>query len=78
MAPGERVLYVVPVINRTPELTLDFAEVLLKDRPRVGGQECLSLGELFRSLGPLQVGVLGCFATTAAAYRRFLGESGLE
>ncbi len=72
-----RALRVFPFMNPIPELTLDFAEVRLNDRPRVGGKNA-SLGELFQSLRPLHVGVLDGFATTAEAYRRFLRERGLE
>ena len=48
--------------------TLDFEEITLKDLSRVGGKNA-SLGELFNSLKPKGIGVLGGFATTADAYR---------
>ena len=47
------------------------------DLPRVGAENS-SLGELFSALKPQGVGVLDGFATTADAYRRLLGMSGLE
>jgi pyruvate,water dikinase len=54
---------------RDPGLVVDFADVTLKDLGQVGGKNA-SLGEMFRSLRPLGVGVLDGFATTAGAYRR--------
>jgi pyruvate,water dikinase len=42
----------------------------------VGGKNA-SLGEMIRHLAPLGVRVPGGFATTAAAFRRFLAEAGL-
>jgi phosphoenolpyruvate synthase/pyruvate phosphate dikinase len=39
------------------EYVLDFAQITLKDLPRVGGKNA-SLGELFRALEPKGVGVL--------------------
>ena len=60
-----------------PEYVLDFAQITLKDLPRVGGKNA-SLGELFRALEPKGVGVLDGFATTAGAYRRLLAAGDLE
>ena len=57
--------------------TLDFDQITLKDVPRVGGKNA-SLGEMFNALRPQGVGVLDGFAITADAYRRLLGEGGLE
>lgn len=57
--------------------TLDFSQISLRDTPRVGGKNS-SLGQLFNTLGPLGVGVLDGFATTADAYRRLLAERELE
>jgi pyruvate,water dikinase len=58
------------------DFILDFDQISLRDVPRVGGKNA-SLGELFRDLRPLGVGVLDGFATTADAYRWFLDQSGL-
>lgn len=57
--------------------TLDFDQITLKDVPRVGGKNA-SLGEMFNALRPQGVGALDGFAITADAYRRLLGEGGLE
>jgi pyruvate,water dikinase len=57
--------------------TLDFAQLTLKDVPRVGGKNA-SLGQLWGALRPEGVGVLDGFATTADAYRRLLAENNLE
>jgi len=57
--------------------TLDFGQIGLKDRLRVGGKNA-SLGELFNALRPQGVGVLDGFATTADAYRSLLAEGQLE
>ncbi len=51
--------------------TRDFSQIGMADVPLVGGKNA-SLGELHRALAPRGVGVLDGFATTAAAYRRFL------
>jgi pyruvate,water dikinase len=56
---------------------LDFGEITLAGREQVGGKNS-SLGQLFNTLGPLGVGVLDGFATTAAAYRRLLATGRLE
>jgi pyruvate, water dikinase len=56
---------------------LDFAEITLKDLPRVGGKNA-SLGEMFRALKPKGVAVLDGFATTAHAYRHLLTTKGLD
>src|ERR1035437_3069122 len=61
----------------TLRYVLDFSEISLPDVPQVGGKNA-SLGELYRALKPKGVGVLDGFATTAEAYRRLLGASGLE
>jgi pyruvate,water dikinase len=55
---------------------LDFSRIALADLPRVGGKNA-SLGELLAALKPKGVNVLDGFATTAAAYRRLLGEHSL-
>jgi len=59
------------------QVVLEFAEITLKDLPRVGGKNA-SLGELFRHLKPHGVVVLDGFATTAVAYRRLLNTGGLD
>ena len=57
--------------------TLDFDQVSMKDVAKVGGKNA-SLGQLWRELRPLGVGVLDGFATTADAYRSLLAEDHLE
>lgn len=54
-----------------------FSDLGLSDLDQVGGKNA-SLGEMVRSLASAGVKVPGGFATTADAYRRFLGESGLD
>src|SRR5512147_739409 len=61
----------------TSDLALDFSDITIGDLGRVGGKNA-SLGELFRALRPLGVGVLDGFATTADAYRRLLATGGLD
>jgi pyruvate, water dikinase len=56
---------------------LRFAEIGLDDLGRVGGKNA-SLGELYRNLSPHGVRVPDGFAVTAAAYREFLRDGGLE
>jgi pyruvate,water dikinase len=55
---------------------MDLADISLTDLAKVGGKNA-SLGEMFRALEPKGVGVLDGFATTADAYWRLLGTSGL-
>ena len=62
--------------NEKDIYTLDFSSISLKDLPKVGGKNA-SLGELFNSLKPLNVGVLDGFATTSKAFWRLLGENNL-
>ena len=57
--------------------TVDFEQISLVDVGKVGGKNA-SLGELFNALKPKGVNVLDGFATTADAFRRFLGANGLE
>jgi len=54
-----------------------FDEIGLEDIPLVGGKNA-SLGEMYRNLKDQGVRVPYGFAITAAAYRRFLRESGCE
>jgi pyruvate, water dikinase len=53
-----------------------FADIGLADLEQVGGKNS-SLGEMVRNLASAGVRVPDGFATTADAYRRFLGETGL-
>jgi pyruvate, water dikinase len=55
---------------------LDFQEIGIADVPQVGGKNA-SLGEMISTLADRGVRVPGGFATTAAAYRAFLGENDL-
>jgi pyruvate,water dikinase len=53
-----------------------FEDLRLADIPRVGGKNA-SLGEMIANLAARGIRVPGGFATTAAAYRGFLADSGL-
>jgi pyruvate, water dikinase len=53
-----------------------FADLGLADLEQVGGKNA-SLGEMIANLSSAGVRVPDGFATTAEAYRRFLGETGL-
>ena len=53
-----------------------FADIGLADLEQVGGKNS-SLGEMVSNLAELGVNVPDGFATTADAYRRFIGETGL-
>ena len=53
-----------------------FAELGLADLEQVGGKNS-SLGEMINNLSGLGVRVPNGFATTADAYRRFIGDTGL-
>ncbi|MET1063900.1 MAG: PEP/pyruvate-binding domain-containing protein, partial [Arthrobacter sp.] len=53
-----------------------FSELGLKDLDRVGGKNA-SLGEMVSNLAELGVRVPDGFATTSAAFRRFIGDTGL-
>jgi pyruvate, water dikinase len=57
--------------------SLDFSEIRMGDVARVGGKNA-SLGEMFRALKPMGVGVLDGFAITTEAYWRLLDENGLR
>ncbi|MGC2830194.1 MAG: phosphoenolpyruvate synthase [Candidatus Acidiferrum sp.] len=59
------------------ELTLNFADIRMKDIPRVGGKNA-SLGELFSALKPKGIGVLDGFAITTDAYWLLLEQGGLR
>jgi pyruvate,water dikinase len=58
-------------------VTLDFAEIRMGDTAQVGGKNA-SLGEMFNSFATRGIGVLDGFATTASAWRIFMGQSNLE
>ncbi len=53
-----------------------FADIGLDDIEEVGGKNA-SLGEMVRNLSSLGVRVPDGFATTAGAFRRFIGDTGL-
>ena len=57
--------------------TQALKDVTLDDVPVVGGKNA-SLGEMLRELTPLGVNVPDGFAVTAAAYRHFCREAGLD
>jgi len=54
-----------------------FAQIGIEDVPLVGGKNA-SLGEMYRELASKGIKVPNGFAITAAAYREFLREAGLE
>jgi len=56
--------------------TLWFDQVSINDVDKVGGKNA-SLGEMISNLSALQVSVPNGFATTAAAYVKFLSYQGL-
>ena len=56
---------------------IKLAELGMQDVEVVGGKNA-SLGEMIGNLSNLGVSVPGGFATTAAAYREFLGVNGLD
>jgi pyruvate,water dikinase len=56
---------------------LPFDRLRMQDIARVGGKNA-SLGEMISQLSPLGVRVPGGFATTASAFREFVGRSGLD
>jgi pyruvate,water dikinase len=58
-------------------LVIPFERVRMGDVESVGGKNA-SLGEMIGSLASLGVSVPGGFATTAAAYRDFLKQGGLD
>jgi pyruvate, water dikinase len=67
----------VPDTARSQALILWFDEVGIADIPLVGGKNA-SLGEMIQQLAPKGVNVPNGFATTAAAYRYFIAQAGLE
>ena len=54
-----------------------FADIGLADLEQVGGKNS-SLGEMISNLSAAGVVVPDGFATTAEAYRRFIGDTGLS
>jgi pyruvate,water dikinase len=77
----ESVLQSVLSMNATAAPATDFIrwfdQVSMDDVALVGGKNA-SLGEMYRELAPRGIRVPNGFATTAAAYRAFLGETGLD
>lgn len=70
----------IPSSNQVPkekEFVLWFEQVGIADVPLVGGKNA-SLGEMIQQLLPKGVNVPTGFATTAHAFRYFMGEAGLE
>ena len=67
----------VPDIAKSQALILWFDQVGIDDIPLVGGKNA-SLGEMIQQLAPKGVNVPNEFATTAAAYRYFIAQAGLE
>ena len=61
----------------TPAYILDFQSIRMRDVHRIGGKNA-SLGEMIAHLSEVGVRVPGGFATTAEAYRDFLGQEALE
>ncbi|MYZ47630.1 phosphoenolpyruvate synthase [Propylenella binzhouense] len=61
----------------TNEFVLPLQEASSSDVAKVGGKNA-SLGEMIRSLARRGVRVPGGFATTAAAYRAYVAENGIE
>ncbi|MBI2226760.1 MAG: phosphoenolpyruvate synthase [Betaproteobacteria bacterium] len=59
------------------EYVVGFDQLRMSDVSRVGGKNA-SLGEMISELAHMEVRVPGGFATTAAAYRDFLAQNGLE
>ncbi|MBI2296650.1 MAG: phosphoenolpyruvate synthase [Betaproteobacteria bacterium] len=58
-------------------LVMDFSALRMSDVASVGGKNA-SLGEMISQLSGAGVQVPGGFATTARAYREFLGQGGLD
>ena len=61
---------------RAPDNVRAFADIGLSDIEDVGGKNA-SLGEMVSNLSSLGVRVPDGFATTADAFRRFIGDTGL-
>jgi pyruvate,water dikinase len=59
------------------DYVIPFERVKMHDVEIVGGKNA-SIGEMISHLAPLGVRVPGGFATTAAAYREFLAQDGLD
>ena len=73
-------MHVLPGNTRESDLkplVIKLAELGMDDVEIVGGKNA-SLGEMIGNLANLGVSVPGGFATTAAAYRRFLSADGLD
>ena len=63
--------------HKLEPFVIKLAELGMQDVETVGGKNA-SLGEMIRNLNDLGVTVPGGFATTAAAYRTFLKQNGLD
>ena len=61
----------------TTDLVRWFTDISIEDIPQVGGKNA-SLGEMIQQLAAKGVQVPSGFATTAAAYRYFIQQAGLE
>lgn len=68
---------VATLTAREQALILWLDDLRLEDIPLVGGKNA-SLGELIQQLAPQGIRVPTGFATTAAAYRHFIRETGLD
>ena len=62
--------------SRDQAAILWFSELGIEDVPLVGGKNA-SLGEMFRALRPQGIRIPDGFAITAAAYHRFIEETGV-
>ncbi|MEK6838034.1 MAG: phosphoenolpyruvate synthase, partial [Nanoarchaeota archaeon] len=63
--------------DKKKSLVLWFNEITIEDTPLVGGKNS-SLGEMYRELTRKGVNVPNGFAITAAAYKLFVKEAGIE
>ena len=63
-------------VNRVEQI-VRFEELCMNDVNRVGGKNA-SLGEMIANLGNLGVSVPAGYATTADAFRAFLGQGGID
>jgi pyruvate, water dikinase len=65
------------MVDKKKELVLWFEQISIEDTPLVGGKNS-SLGEMYRELTRKKVNIPNGFAVTAAAYRYFMKEAGIE
>src|ERR1700744_6248240 len=66
----------MPTSSTADSLVVPFAQLRMTDVESVGGKNA-SLGEMISQLSTVGVRVPGGFATTAHAFREFLGHNGL-